>query len=381
MPGKWEVEEIKVGAAMETTFWPNTVEGSDFRYRATHLDGKRAPKVVLCNSDKIRPGVPCIVRVTSVHNPRPDRGRIETEFVQSLSLKLEGIYVDPMIGRKLQILLESGLNILLDGPQGCGKTVLAKAIAESLGMQFVFFNCAAVVEATDFMATIQVRASDTGQPVTDFIKTEFLSALEEAQERNDLNYLVFLDEFNRCQESARNMLMPALDSTRRIFNPIKNNFIEIPHNVQFIAAVNRGNEFSGTFGIDAAQLDRFAPLQMDYLPPEEEVKLLSRRHPELGQSLLQLVVSIADRVRHAADLDAGLSVRATEEVCIYLKHPLMDNKQRAMLSEILKSSFCGRFSGRWDDVSSDAGAVWAIVQDALREDRNLRNKKKPKKKS
>jgi hypothetical protein len=28
--------------------------------------------------------------------------------------------------------------------------------------------------------------------------------------------------------------------------------------------VNRGSEFSGTFGIDAAQLDRFAPLQMDH---------------------------------------------------------------------------------------------------------------------
>jgi hypothetical protein len=38
-----------------------------------------------------------------------------------------------------------------------------------------------------------------------------------------------------------------------------------------------------------------------------------------------------------------------------------------MLPEILKSSFCGRFTGRWDDVSSDAGAVWAVLQNALRE--------------
>ena len=52
--------------------------------------------------------------------------------------------------------------------------------------------------------------------------------------------------------------MPALDSTRRVFNPVSNAFLDIPDNVQFIAAVNRGSEFSGTFGIDAAQLDRFA---------------------------------------------------------------------------------------------------------------------------
>ena len=77
------------------------------------------------------------------------------------------------------------------------------------------------------------------------------------------------------------MSFDAARHPHRRFNPLTNGFLSIPDNVQFIAAVNRGAEFSGTFGIDAAQLDRFAPLQMDYLPPEEEVKLLLERHPEL----------------------------------------------------------------------------------------------------
>ena len=289
------------------------------------------------------------------------------EFVKSLGFKIEGVYLDPMVSKKLQVLLESGLNILLDGPQGCGKTVLAKAIAESLGMEFIFFNCGAVVEATDFLATIQVRASESGAPVTDFVKTEVLEALESAHEHSVRRYLVFLDEFNRCQESARNALMPALDSTRRVFHPIENRFLPIPDNVQFIAAVNRGSEFSGTFGIDAAQLDRFAPLQMTYLPPEEEIKLLMTRHPELSKNLVSQIVSVADRIRHAQELVGGLSVRATEEVCIYLKHPLMESDPYRFLQEVMKSSFCGRFSGRWDDVASDAGAAWGIIEAALRD--------------
>lgn len=372
MTAKLTITDIHIGAVKEATFWMNPVKDSEFRFRATHLDGQRAPKVVLCDDPRIRPGVPCMVRIKSITKmQRADRGFIEVEFVKLLDFKLDGVFLEPLVSKKLQVLLESGLNILLDGPQGCGKTVLAKAIAQSLGMEFVFFNCGAVVEATDFLATIQVRASETGQPITDFVKTDVLIALEEAQDNPARHYLIFLDEFNRCQESARNALMPALDSTRRVFNPIQNRFLNIPDNVQFIAAVNRGSEFSGTFGIDAAQLDRFAPLQMTYLPPAEEIKLLHMRHPELSKNLITLLVDIADRIRHAPELAHGLSVRATEEACIYLKHPLLESDQYNMLPEILQSSFCGRFPGRWNDVASDAGAVWGLIQSVLREKKKM----------
>ena len=138
---KWKLEDLAVGKTAESTFWTNPVEGSPFRFRATHLDGRRAPKVVLSNDPRIVPGLPCLVKITAVRKPeRSDRGSIEVEYISAAPFRLEGVYLDPKVAKKLQVLLESGLNILLDGPQGCGKTVLARSIAEALGMEFVFFN-------------------------------------------------------------------------------------------------------------------------------------------------------------------------------------------------------------------------------------------------
>jgi MoxR-like ATPase len=365
---KWKIEELKPGMTGEATFWPNPIEDSEFPLRATHFDSRRAPKVVLAKDKRIVAGVPCLVRITGITKPeRDDRGTIEVEWVAAAPFRIEAVWLDPVVAKKLQVLLTSGLNILLDGPQGCGKTVLARSLAQSLGMEFVFFNCGAVVDPSDFFATIQVRASSSGSPITDFVKTEVLEAVERAAEEPEKRFLVFLDELNRCQESARNALMPALDSTRRVFHPIENRFVGIPDNVQFIAAVNRGREFSGTFGIDAAQLDRFAPLQMDYPPPEEEVKILLHRHPEVPTKLVEDVVTVADAVRKSAELSASLSVRATEEACVYLKHPLFAGDARTAVPEVLRSSFCGRFTGRWNDATSDAGTVWALIAARLRE--------------
>lgn len=355
---------------IETTFWRN--EGDQkgrYPFRATTADGERAQKVILSADQRIEVGKPVRVRVTRVTRPQSsDRGFIEAEFVELVEFRIDpDIYVDRSIARKLRVLLEAGYSILLDGPQGSGKTVLSRSIAEALEMEYVYFNSASVYEATDFVATLQVRSTGDGGMETVFIETDIARALRDAAEQPERHYLIFLDEFNRCRPQARNGLMPALDSTRKIFNPTTNSLIPIPDNVQFCAAINNGPQFVGTTAVDPAQMDRFATLKIDYPPPDEEKKILRRRFPSLDASVLDRVVNAAHAVRTSEELRADLSMRATEEACVFLSHPAFADElpQQEALEQALSTAFCGRFPGRVGDGVSDAHLVWEVIKETL----------------
>jgi len=358
----------KQGQVFETTFFSNPKKESPFRFRATHIDGKRAAKVILCNDSRIQPGQLCKVRVVSIKKPSAkERGFIEVEFLSQVTFRLDdSLYVDPILAKKLQALLECGMNILLDGPQGSGKTVLSQKIAEALDLDYVFFNCSPIYEATDFLATLQVKATSSGQVETAWIPTDILRALQDAQEHPEKRYLVFLDEFNRCREMARNGIMPALDATRKMYNPLSGNTIDIPENVLWIAAINNGAQFTGTTNVDPAQLDRFAPLKMSYPPAKEEIRILVERHPGVPRGQIEQVVQAANAIREDEDLRADLSVRATDEVCILLGHPNFAEYDGDPVPELLKTSFSARFAGDWDDASTDAGLVWQCIVRALK---------------
>jgi nitric oxide reductase NorQ protein len=361
--GKNPPLKIKNGMEFETTFSINPKSDSAFRWRATRINGHRAAKVILSNDARIQPDQRCRVRITSIKKPASkEHGHIEVEFLHQITFQLDDqLYVEPMLAKKLQALLESGRNILLDGPQGSGKTTLAGKVAEALGMEYIFFNCSAVYEATDFLATLQVRASVSGQAETVWLPTDILRALEAALIHRTKRYLIFLDEFNRCRELARNGIMPALDATRKLYNPLTGSTISIPENVLWIAAINNGRQFTGTTNVDPAQLDRFAPLKIDYPPMVEEIRLLEQRYQKVARTQIERVVRAADAIRCDENGPGNLGMRATDEACMLLAHPNFSTCDNDSLPDLLKTSFCARFPGTWQDPTTDAGQVWQII--------------------
>jgi nitric oxide reductase NorQ protein len=356
----------KPGSTFETVFWLNQGAQKDaYPHRATTVGPHKSSKVILCADRSLPLGKPVRVKVLKTKRPQSEgRGFIEVAYLGPVDFQVDpDIYVDPHIALKLQVLLEAGYSILLDGPQGSGKTVLSRAIADALQMQYVYFNCASVYEATDFIATLQIRAAASGVAETVFVPTNLRRALFDARENPLQRYMVFLDEFNRCRPMARNGLMPALDSTRKVYDPETGELLDIAENVQFIAAINNGAQFVGTTAVDPAQMDRFATLKLGYPPAAEEIKILERRFPTLDHRVIGFVVSVANEVRGDDHLQVDLSLRATQEACTLLSHPLFAEMMAgdAALREALSTAFCGRFPGRIDDEGSDAGMVWRIV--------------------
>lgn len=358
---------VKNGSQFETTFKPNPRPDSPYPLLASTINGQPAGKAILSRDVRIEPGVLYRVRAVSIQKPRSKgHGAIIVEYVCPLGdLVTENLYVDPVVEAKILALLEEGRNILLDGPQGSGKTVLSRAIAAALGMEYVFFNCSCVYEATEFLASLQLKAGAGNAPETVWVPTDILRCLENARENPHKRYLIFLDELNRMRDMARNGIMPALDSTRKLFNPLTGTTLNIPANVFWIAAVNNGSQFTGASVVDPAQLDRFSPVKIGYPPPAEEIRLLRAGRPALSGRIAARIVEAANAVRGNQELGLDLSVRATEEAAALMTNPRTAWLGKDPLLEILKTTFCGRLVGSWDDPGTDAGMAWGAIQRAL----------------
>ena len=208
---------------------------------------------------------------------------------------------------------------------------------------------------------MQVRATSSGQTDTVWVPTDILRVFEEGYIKPEKRYLIFLDEVNRCREVARNGILAAIDSTRKMYNPLTGANIHLPENILWVVAINNGSQNTGKIAVDPAQLNRFAPLKMNYPPEKEELRILSRHQPGVDRSRIQRVVQTANAIRKDDQLRVDLSVRATEEVCTLLGHPHFADFEGDPVPELLKTSFCGRFAGRWDDPTSEAGLVWQVI--------------------
>lgn len=353
---------LQVGDCVEAVFEANRA-GEGHRLRARRLaDGQRIDKVLLSSDPRISPGVRVTVRITRVRKPSvPGRGAYEAAFERAVGRSWPAeVWLDSFARHRIESLLDRGSPVLLIGPQGCGKTVLARTMAEVDEREFVHINCSHAEESDDFSASVSPVSSGDGLAFL-WRDTPMMEALEAAAADSRRRFLICLDELNRAGRRARNALLPVLDRTRRIWNPRTAAYHPVPETVQFAAAVNMGARFGDTEASDLAGLDRWGPVHIDYPTAAAEIAIIRRAAPDVTAASATRVVAAANLLRRHPEWPISVSVRATEDACRTLVGRTVRQRDAAFLTAVLRNCFCGRMDGDVADPLSDAGRAASIL--------------------
>ena len=146
-------------------------------------------------------------------------------------------------------LVNADIPVFLTGAAGTGKNVLCKQVAEALGLEFYFSN--AVTQEYKITGFIDANGS--------FHETQFYQAFTKGG-------LFMLDEMDASVPEVLVMLNAAI--ANRYFD-FPTGRVEANENFRLIAAGNTFGtgadiEYTGRYQLDAASLDRFALVDIDY---------------------------------------------------------------------------------------------------------------------
>ena len=232
----------------------------------------------------------------------------------SYSLKPKGLMMSELKWKYLIRSAVRGKNIMMTGPAGCGKTMAAKSVVNSLDRSDFYFNLGAT---QDPRGTLIGNTHFDSKKGTYFSESLFVKAIQTP------NAVILLDELSRAHPDAWNILMTVLDYGQRYLRldeQDKQATIKVADGVTFVATANIGNEYTSTRVMDKALMDRFTIVEMDVLTEEDENSLLNYMFPHVDSQLLSNVAKIATLTRTESNSDtarisSGISTRTTVELC------------------------------------------------------------------
>jgi MoxR-like ATPase len=191
----------------------------------------------------------------------------------------------------------AGGHVLLEDVPGLGKTLMARSLAQALGLDFRRLQCTPDLLPADV----------TGSYLYDPTDREF-----GFRPGPIFTGLLLADEINRTPPKTQSALLEAMQE-RQV--TVEGNTHPLPRPFHVLATANP-IEYEGTYPLPEAQLDRFMlRLDVGYPPVEEEMEVLLRRLARRQEETEVPAVMTAERLR---DLQNGVEqVQVDRDVLRY----------------------------------------------------------------
>ncbi len=211
----------------------------------------------------------------------------------------------------IAVAMKFGMNIMLTGPTGCGKTALPRAICAELGIPLVRFNCDGETRVSNLRGMNIPDAKD-GVLTLKFNMGDLAMCMKEG-------YMVLLDEIDAALPSVRFVLQPVLEEDNRT--------LHIPETGETIVARDNGfgifatgntvgyrsvtrAQYAGTNMMNAAFLDRFGMvIACEYPDREQENKRVTINVPDCEPDIIDGICRVAEELRTDDKFTSDFSTR------------------------------------------------------------------------
>jgi MoxR-like ATPase len=199
-------------------------------------------------------------------------------------------------------------NLMLIGPSGSGKSVGAAFLNSLAGYsreQFLKVDCASIADPEGFFGSREIEIQGSS-PVTVVRDSDLVTRLGQPG-------TILLDEVNRITDSQRQVLLPLLDGSRSVLNPLTGKTVERHPYCYLILAFNEGLQFTGTFAIDPAFKNRCSAHWVGYADRDNEIAILGEA-TGIPQKIAGLLVRFAEQTRTRAATDPDFLPVSTREL-------------------------------------------------------------------